>query len=164
MIAPDLPLIALASAGGAHMFYTDARTFEINPWAAGITGSAAIIYAATLGPSALASTILGSGVLALFVAISRWIKPRSFGYGDYSLLTACGAITGIDTIVTFFTLSGLFGQFSAMIFRRLRKRKRWISAYPQATAAIPAVVIAGIARFYFEASWMEPFSWVMPWR
>lgn len=162
MMTPELPLAVLASAGCTHMLCTDARSFEINPYAAFVTAAAGIYLGALHGTSALASSLLGVIALAAIVAAIRWISPRSIGLGDYSLLAACGALTGLDTLIHFLLMTSAFGVVSSVIAGRLRPRKRLFSVYPLATAAIPAVLVATILRYHYGVTFLEPFPWFLP--
>ena len=161
MISPELPLAAVVVTGCAHMLYTDARSFEINPWTAFTTGAAAIYYGASFGPEALISSLGGAAALTVSVATIRHVRSAALGLGDYALLATCGTMVGIDALLPFLIIFGAFGIAASVIMGRLRPRKRRWSAYPLATAAIPAAMIATVARYQYGATFSKPFSWVL---
>lgn len=161
MIAPDIPLAIIAGVGCAHMFYTDARWHEINPYVAGATGAAALYYSAGDGPGALLSSLGGIVIMTIIVVIIRRIRSNALGIGDFSLFAVVGAIVGIDAILPFFMISGVFGLISSLIAGQMRARKRLWSSSPMATAMIPAAFIGAIARYQYGASFGKPLSWVI---
>lgn len=160
MIGPDHALVLIAAGGCVHMFGTDARDFEIHPYAALLTGAAAILLAGLTGPLAVASSLVGIALLSGMVAAIRAFSAKSLGLGDYSLFATCGALVGIDTLLPFLIMTSLFGMVASVVTGQLRGRKRLWSSYPMATAAIPAAMIATIARYHFGATFSKPFSWV----
>lgn len=161
MIGPDIPLAIIAGAGCAHMFYTDLRWFEINPYIAGATGAAAVYFSAILGPGALLSSLGGVIIMTIIALVIRHIRSSALGIGDYSLFAVCGAFVGVDALLPFLMISGVLGAVSSIISGQVRARKRLFSVYPMATAMVPAALIGALARYQYGATFGKPLSWVI---